>query len=119
MPRFDLQVFCEVVQKHKLTFIHIVPPIVTLLAKSPIVTNYDFSSVRVIFSAAAPLSAELGVEVSKKLKCVVKEGYGMTECSTGAFIQNTYNVRPGTVGTLFAGMKAKVVDEQGNGNVIN
>lgn len=50
MSKFDLALFCELIQKHRVTVANIVPPIAVLLAKSPIVKNYDLSSVRMFGS---------------------------------------------------------------------
>ena len=56
-----------------------VPPIVLALAKHPIVDDYDLSSLRRIFSGAAPLGAELASEAAARIGCEVVQGYGMTE----------------------------------------
>ena len=62
MPRFDLEQALQIVQEHKVTWFFAVPPIVLALAKHPLVDQYDTSSINVVFSGAAPLSAELGEE---------------------------------------------------------
>lgn len=46
MSRFDLEHFCQLIERHKVTFANIVPPVAVLLAKSPIVKKYDLSSIR-------------------------------------------------------------------------
>ena len=46
MPAFELEVFLSVIQKYKISVCHLVPPILLLLAKSPLVDNYDLSSLR-------------------------------------------------------------------------
>jgi acyl-CoA synthetase (AMP-forming)/AMP-acid ligase II len=51
------------------------------LAKHPLVDQYDVSSVRTILSGAAPLDAELGAAVSKRLNVRMIQGYGMSELS--------------------------------------
>ena len=50
-----------------------------LLAKDPIIPNYDLSSLRVINSSSAPLKEDLLQATYKRLKIPVKQGYGMTE----------------------------------------
>lgn len=45
----------------------VVPPIMVLLAKSPLVDQYDISCVEEIVAGAAPLSAELEQEVTSRL----------------------------------------------------
>jgi acyl-CoA synthetase (AMP-forming)/AMP-acid ligase II len=81
MPRFDLEQFLSAIQKYHVTLSHIVPPIVLKLAKEPIVSNYDLSSLKVIFSGAAPLGPELTKECMQRIGCSIRQGYGMTETS--------------------------------------
>lgn len=72
---------CHTFQKHKITRVHLAPPIILALAKHPIVDKYDLSSLRVILSGAAPLSGDVAKLVRDRLKLVVKQGYGLTESS--------------------------------------
>ena len=81
MPRFDLQEFLRVISEYRVSRIYIAPPVAVALAKHPIVDQYDLSCIDVIFSGAAPLDAELGHAVAKRLGCTVLQGYGMTELS--------------------------------------
>src|SRR5215831_17296092 len=62
MPRFDLEQFLAAIQKYQVTLSHIVPPIVLKLAKEAIVDDYDLSSLKMIFSGAAPLGPKLSKE---------------------------------------------------------
>ena len=81
MPRFDLEKFCSTIQKEKITFAYVVPPIILLLGKHPIVDKYDLSSLRMMNSGAAPLTRELVDQVYKRLKVPIKQGYGLSETS--------------------------------------
>ena len=81
MPKFDLETFCSVVQEHRITFAYIVPPIVLLLGKHPVVDGYDLSSLRMLNSGAAPLTYELVEAVHRRLKVPIKQGYGLSETS--------------------------------------
>jgi acyl-CoA synthetase (AMP-forming)/AMP-acid ligase II len=81
MPRFDLQEFLRVISEYRVGRVYIAPPVAVALAKHPIVDSYDLSCIDVIFSGAAPLDAELGQAVAKRLGCTVLQGYGMTELS--------------------------------------
>lgn len=84
MPRFVLEDYLRVIQEHKITYLNLVPPIMVMLAKRPEVEKYDLSSVVEITCGAAPLSRELQNEVAKKFGVEVKQGWGMTEVTTGA-----------------------------------
>src|SRR5205807_6557375 len=81
MPRFDLEQFLGLIQKHRVTLSHIVPPIVLQLAQNPIIDNYDLSSLKTIFSGAAPLGVELSRECIERIGCGIRQGYGMTATS--------------------------------------
>ena len=71
MPKFDPENFLTKVQKHKVTFAPIVPPVLLFLAKHPVVDRFDMSSLRVLISGAAPLDAELTEVASKRLHAPV------------------------------------------------
>ena len=81
MPRFDLAEFLRVISEYQVGRIYIAPPVAVALAKHPMVDDYDLSCIDVIFSGAAPLDAELGHAMGKRLGCTVLQGYGMTELS--------------------------------------
>ena len=81
LPRFDLAEFLRVIAEHRVTRVYIAPPVAVALAKHPVVDDYDLSCIDVIFSGAAPLDAELGHAMGKRLGCTVLQGYGMTELS--------------------------------------
>ncbi|KAI5848711.1 hypothetical protein DFP73DRAFT_542151 [Morchella snyderi] len=115
MDRFDLAKFCALIQEYKITYSYAVPPVVLLLAKSPIVDNYDLSSMRIINSGAAPLTKELVEAFYARLKIPVKQGYGLSECSPTTHMVPWEIWRPkiGSVGILLPNMTAKYVAEDG------
>jgi acyl-CoA synthetase (AMP-forming)/AMP-acid ligase II len=112
MPRFDLEQFLNLIQKYRVTLSHIVPPIVLKLAKDPVVDNYDLSSLRMIFSGAAPLGAELTRQCTERIRCGVRQGYGMTETSpvTHSSPADPAKMKLGSVGTPAPNTECKVVD---------
>ncbi|KAI9283987.1 hypothetical protein BC943DRAFT_353418 [Umbelopsis sp. AD052] len=114
MPRFDLVKFCEAIQKYKVTIAHVVPPVLVLLAKEPIVDNYDLSSATHFQCGAAPLSAELSTAVNTRLNTKCVQSYGMTESSPGSHIQPLDDDEHGVIGKMLPGMSAKIVDDNGN-----
>jgi acyl-CoA synthetase (AMP-forming)/AMP-acid ligase II len=112
MPRFDLEQFLAAIEKYRITLSHIVPPIVLKLAKEPIVDNYDLSSLKMIFSGAAPLGAELSRECMDRIGCGIRQGYGMTETSpvTHSSPADPARMRLGSVGTAAPNTEVKLVD---------
>jgi 4-coumarate--CoA ligase len=110
MPRFDLEQFLRLHQDHGITRSFVAPPIVVALAKHPMVDRYDLSSLRQVFSGAAPLSAELALEAGRRLGCEVVQGYGMTEMSPVSHMTPPGGFKPGSVGVTAPNTELRVVD---------
>lgn len=109
MAKFDIEDFCRIINDHKVTFVYVVPPVVLLLSKHPVVSKYNLSTVRMMNSGAAPLTKELVEAVYKRLKIPVKQGYGLSETSPTTHTQpwNDWDKTIGSVGTLLPYQTAK------------
>jgi acyl-CoA synthetase (AMP-forming)/AMP-acid ligase II len=59
LPRFELAAFLRAMQDYGVTRAEVVPPMVLGLVTADVVDGYDLSALRLITSAAAPLSADL------------------------------------------------------------
>jgi acyl-CoA synthetase (AMP-forming)/AMP-acid ligase II len=114
MPRFDLEGFLDLIERHRATHLFIVPPIALALAKHPAVEGRDLSSLRVVNSGAAPLGAELVGQVSERIGAVVMQGYGLTETSPVTHCNPTdpEQVKPGTIGRPLPGTEVRLVDPE-------
>jgi acyl-CoA synthetase (AMP-forming)/AMP-acid ligase II len=114
MPRFELEGFLEIFEKHEITFAHLVPPIVLALAKHPLVEKHDLSALRVIVSGAAPLSADLSEACAARLGCSVIQGYGLTETSPVTHVSSSDPAQDvaGSVGPCISNTECKIVDAQ-------
>ena len=89
------------------------PPLVVALLKSPLVSGYDLSSVRMIFSGAAPLGEAQAIELQQRLNCQVRQGYGMTEASPVTHLSPTAEgvpVKIGSVGRPVPNTEVKIVE---------
>jgi acyl-CoA synthetase (AMP-forming)/AMP-acid ligase II len=112
LPRFDLEQVLEAVQRYRITFANVVPPLVLALAKHPVVEKYDLSSLHTVFSGAAPLGEPVAGAAASRLGCRVIQGYGLTETSpvTHATRAAAENVRVAGIGPPVPSTEAKVVD---------
>jgi acyl-CoA synthetase (AMP-forming)/AMP-acid ligase II len=86
MPSFDLAEFLGSIDNHKCTIAFIAPPLAVALAKHPMIDDYNLSSLNGIMSGAAPLDADLGHAVAKRLGCRVVQSYGMSELSPASHV---------------------------------
>ena len=112
MPRFELDQFLQALQDHGVTMAHIVPPIVLALANNPIVDNYDLSKLHTIFCGAAPLGEALTRAFTDRLKCKVRQGYGMTETSpvTHSTPADPAQAKFGAVGVCAPNTECRIID---------
>ncbi len=114
LPKFDLVEFLRVIAEHRVTYVYIAPPIAVALAKHPVVDQFDLSCIEVIFSGAAPLDAELGHAVAKRLGTRVRQGYGMTELSpvSHSMREEDDDADLNSVGVALPNTESKLVDPE-------
>ncbi|EWG55719.1 hypothetical protein FVEG_13670 [Fusarium verticillioides 7600] len=115
MPRFEFEPFLDAVSRFKIQQLPIVPPIVIqMLDRRELCGKYDLSSVRFVYTGAAPLGKETVDDLlSLYPKWRLGQGYGMTETAT-VFIQSSeHDTQVGTTGSLLPGAKARIVDPDG------
>ncbi len=112
MPRFDLAEFLKIVQDYKVTRLYLVPPIILALAKHPMVDEYDLSSVKQIFSGAAPLGGEIEAEAAERVGTEVVQGYGLTETSPVTHATQPGKARSGSIGFVISNTEVRVVDPE-------
>ena len=112
LPKFDPPQFLGAVQAHKSNFLFIVPPIVSFLAKHPLVANFSLGHVRTMFSGAAPLDGDTQRAVEARFPAVsVRQGYGMTEASPITHSEKPgLKGIPGSVGLPLADTECRIVD---------
>ncbi|KAI6196898.1 Fatty Acid CoA Synthetase family [Aphelenchoides besseyi] len=111
LQRFDPDLFCRCIQQYKIRYQFLVPPIIVLLAKSPLVDKYDLSSLEILLSAAAPCGKDI-CEAAKKRHPNIKsinQAYGLTEVSLASHL-NQFDGPINNVGKLGPNLEMKIVD---------
>jgi acyl-CoA synthetase (AMP-forming)/AMP-acid ligase II len=112
VPRFDLETLLEAIQAYRVTLVWAVPPIVLALARHPLVDRYDLSSLRLVFSSAAPLSDHVAAACAERLGCHVRNGYGTTETSPALHVTpaDASMARAGAIGPPIPNTECMVAD---------
>ncbi len=117
LSRFDMVRVLQLIDRYKVTFMYVPPPVVLAFSKHPAVADrrYDLSSLRVLHSGAAPLSRELTERVWDRVGVPVKQGFGLSETSAVVCCQRVGEWRGfmGSVGRLVPNMVARIVDGEG------
>jgi long-chain acyl-CoA synthetase len=78
----------------------------------PDLRKYDFSSIRIVVSGAAPLPNPIMEQMLKVFPGVVTEGYGLTECTVSSNINppSRQGLKMGSVGLPLADGEVKILD---------
>ncbi|KAH7253448.1 hypothetical protein NW759_007219 [Fusarium solani] len=112
MPEFDFKAVLAAVQKYKIALLFVVPPIIIrIIRNETLCAKYDLSSVRYVYTGAAPLGSEVVDEVRRQYpKWRVGQGYGLTETCTVVCTTSELDVDDGSSGSLVPGTRAMLVD---------
>ncbi|GAT21108.1 phenylacetyl-CoA ligase [Aspergillus luchuensis] len=92
-----------------------VPPIIiNMLRNHETCAKYNLSSIRSIFTGAAPLGVETAEDFQKLYpNVIIRQGYGLTETSTVVSSTHPNDVYLGSSGTLLAGVEMRIVTPEG------
>jgi long-chain acyl-CoA synthetase len=116
-PRFDPEELLQLIERHRVTHIHMVPIMFNRLLRLPddVKARYDLSSLKFVVHAAAPCPPPIKRAMIDWWGPVINEYYGATE--TGAVVccnSEEYLAHPGTVGRAMPGADVRVIDKEGN-----
>lgn len=118
LPRYDLKVFLETLEKYQVTVAPLVPPLVLALARAPEVEEYDLSKLRLIHCGAASLAPNIAEECYRRLGCQIKFGYGLTEVSPLSHASAPFKRdKAGSVGYCLPNTECRIVDPETNAEV--
>jgi long-chain acyl-CoA synthetase len=116
-PRFDPEGLLQLIDRYRITHLHMVPTMFVRLLKLPDETKrrYDVSSLQFVVHAAAPCPSEVKRQMIDWWGPVINEYYGSTE--TGAVVFHTSEEalrKPGTVGRPIKRAVVRIYDDEGN-----
>ncbi|KAH8682087.1 hypothetical protein BX600DRAFT_447723 [Xylariales sp. PMI_506] len=116
LPKFEIETYLAAIQRFKIEFLIIVPPIIIrMLQLQDLCSKYDLSSVRFVYSGAAPLGEETILQLQKLYPTwAVGQAYGMTETSVVVTSPSEHDVMIRGSGSLLPGYRAKLIDPEGN-----
>ena len=116
LPKFDIQQYLTSIAKFHINTLYIVPPIIIAMVKNrEVLKKFDLSSVRHIFTGAAPLGQETAEELAAQYPSwKVRQGYGLTETCTVVCSSSPADIWFGSSGSLLPGYEAKLMTPEGN-----
>lgn len=115
--RFDPNTWYKMLEEYGVTVWYSAPTAFRMLmgAGDEIIKNYDLSHLRHVLSVGEPLNPEVVRWGMKVFNRRIHDNWWMTE--TGAQLISNYpcmEIRPGSMGKPIPGIKAAIVDNQGN-----
>ncbi|KAB8218721.1 hypothetical protein BDV33DRAFT_192525 [Aspergillus novoparasiticus] len=115
LPKFELNLYLAAIQNYKIGSLFLVPPIIiTMLRNHEVCKKYDLSSVKSLFTGAAPLGMETAEDFQKIYPGVtVRQGYGLTETCTVVASTHPNDIFLGSSGNLIPGVEARIVSPEG------
>lgn len=115
-PRFDAENLLDLIERHRITHLHMVPIMFVRLLRLPdaVKAKYDLSSLEFVVHAAAPCSPEVKRRMIEWWGPVINEYYGSTETGPPVFHTSGEALqKPGTVGRLLDRTVVKILDAEG------
>jgi long-chain acyl-CoA synthetase len=116
MDRFDAEEMLRLIERHQVTYSHMVPTQFSRLLALPqeVRERYDVSSLRNMIHGAAPCPAEVKRQMLAWWGPVVTEYYAATEGGGTTITAAEWLERPGSVGTPWPGSVVKILDDDGH-----
>jgi acyl-CoA synthetase (AMP-forming)/AMP-acid ligase II/NAD(P)-dependent dehydrogenase (short-subunit alcohol dehydrogenase family) len=114
--RFDPETILAQIDRHRAGVMFAVPTMLARITQLPpeVRSRYDTTSLKLIMSGAAPLAPELATTVMDQFGDILYNGYASTEVGAGTMATpRDLRKAPGTVGRPMAGVRIKLLDEEG------
>lgn len=113
--RFDAERIFSQFQKHKVAIFYGAPPMYHAFINTPGLDKYDLSSLRIIYSGAAPLPLAIFERFKEMYGIEIFEGYGLSETAALLTTNSAGEInKPGSVGCVIDCVEMKVVDDDDN-----
>ncbi len=116
IPKFSPQIFCETVERERVTHTVLVPTMINLLTQFPDLRKFDLSSLEVLAYGGSPMAPELIRRIREllpNLKLVQVYGLSETGFLTGLQDQEHTEDRLLSCGRPCPGVDVQVADELG------
>jgi long-chain acyl-CoA synthetase len=115
IQRFDPGEALKIIERDRVTVFQGVPTMYHALLNHPERERHDTSSLRLCQSGGASLPVEVLRGFEAAFRCILIEGYGLSETSPSASCNRPdIERKPGSVGPAVEGVDIEIVDDDGN-----
>ncbi|XP_063849624.1 uncharacterized protein LOC135093899 [Scylla paramamosain] len=110
MSKFSLPDLLGTIEKYKVTYVPLVPHIANYMINSPLLKQYDLSSLMAFASGSAPITPTAAKALTEKTGRGLGIGYGLTEtCATVSINSPMVGIKEGSVGRVLPYVEVKIV----------
>jgi non-ribosomal peptide synthetase component E (peptide arylation enzyme) len=115
LEKWDVEGALKLIEKEKITAGLLVPTMLVQMVQHPKFGSYDLSSLRLVWTAGAPLPYHQAVEVEEKFGCPLIQHYGAVDSDISIIspVDDLREVRRMTVGKPMGATEVRLVDENG------
>ena len=111
LPQPEIKTIVDAIVSERPTFFTGIPAVFTALNNYRSFDQIDLSSIKAMFSGAAPLPVDVMQEFEQRTGSRIAEAYGMTEASSVTHVNPLKGQRKfGSIGVPIIGTDAKIVD---------
>jgi long-chain acyl-CoA synthetase len=121
MERFDPAECLRLVERHRITMLFVVPPVLLMFCGWSELQTYDLSSLRFCMVGAAPVAPELARRFRELTGIPVLQGYGLTEASPLTHLNPVHDDALNVVdaaGLLVHDTEQKIVDVETGATIL-
>lgn len=119
IPQPEIHPIVEAIKAERPTFFTGVPALFVALNNYHTIDQVDLTSIRAIFSGAAPLPVDVMEKFEARTGARIAEAYGMTEASSVTHVNPLKGQRKfGSIGVPIIGTDAKIVDPEDPAKVL-
>lgn len=111
LPRFDAEELLRTVEKERATVIYGVASMFATLLNSPLIGEYDLSSLKYVKAGAMPIPPEIKARWEQLTGVKMVLGYGLSEASPETHDSPLQRVKPETIGIPIMDTDARIMDE--------
>jgi long-chain acyl-CoA synthetase len=113
IPQPEIKAIVDAIVAERPTFFTGIPALFTALNNYRSIDKVDMSSIKAVFSGAAPLPVDVMEKFEVRTGARIAEAYGMTEASSVTHVNPLKGQRKfGSIGVPIIGTDAKIVDSE-------
>jgi len=114
IDQFNIDAILKAIERDRVTYIAAVPRVFLGMLLYEEAEKFDTRSLRLCITGGSTMPPQYMPAFSKKFRCVLTEGYGLTEASPVCTVgRMSMPIKPGSIGTAIPGVEVKVFDESG------